>query len=68
MQNPAFLNVAVKVLQDPTFGPKLVDNPVETLKAEGIDPSAEMLSALKGISVEDLKKLAADVQSGQAAM
>jgi hypothetical protein len=60
-------DVAMKVLSDPDFAQKLVNEPEATLRAEGIEPTPEMLDALKGVDVSSVQGLAKDFQDGKAA-
>jgi hypothetical protein len=66
--NANLQNVAVKVLTDAEFAGKLIANPVETLKAEGIEATPEMLDALKDVDVTQLQKLADDFKNSKAAL
>lgn len=56
-----------KVLSDETFASNLVSRPDATLKAAGIEPTSEMLDALKGVDVASLRNLVAAFSDGQAA-
>jgi hypothetical protein len=57
-----------KALSDEAFAAALVKDPGPTLRAAGIEPTAEMLDALQGIDVEAVKKLAAAFGADKAAM
>ena len=57
-----------KILSDEEFAQALVENPEQTLKDNGIDPTIDLLEALDGIDSESLKKLAASFGDNQAAV
>jgi hypothetical protein len=60
--------VATKVLSDRKFAQSLLNDPERVLRQEGIEPTAEMLAALKDISVEEMEKLAAAFNNDDKAM
>jgi hypothetical protein len=60
-------DLAMKVLSDAAFAKKLLSNPEATLRAEGIEPTAEMLDALKGVDEASIMVLAEDFKNGKAA-
>jgi hypothetical protein len=60
-------DIAVKVLSDPEFAKALIANPVDILRAEGVEPTPEMLDALKGVDVGSIQQLAEDFKNGKAA-
>jgi hypothetical protein len=60
-------DLAMKVLSDPSFAQQLLANPEATLRAEGIEPTAEMLDALKGVDAASIMALAEDFKNGKAA-
>jgi hypothetical protein len=60
-------DLAMKVLSDASFAQKLLSNPEATLRAEGIEPTAEMLDALKGVDAASILVLAEDFKNGKAA-
>lgn len=57
-----------KILSDEDFAQALVENPEQTLKDNGIDPTIDLLDALQGVDVEALKGLAASFGDNQAAV
>ena len=57
-----------KILSDEDFAQALAENPEQTLKDNGIDPTIDLLEALKGVDVEALKNLAASFGDNQAAV
>jgi hypothetical protein len=61
-------DIAMKVLSDNAFAEKLLASPEATLRAEGVEPTTEMLDAFKGVSHADLKAMAEDFQNGKAAI
>lgn len=63
----SFQDVAMKVLSDEDFVRRLINEPEATLRAEGIEPTDEMLDALKGVDVAAVQALAKDFQNGKAA-
>lgn len=60
-------DIAMKVLTDAKFAKKLLSAPGGTLRAEGVEPTAEMLEALEGIDEAALRQLAQDFQDGVVA-
>jgi hypothetical protein len=60
--------VATKVLSDRKFAQALLSDPERVLRQEGIEPTAEMLDALKGITVEEMEKLATAFNNDDKAM
>lgn len=57
-----------KILSDEAFAKSLVNNPEQTLRNAGIEPTIDLLEALKGVDFESLKKLAATFDEEQAAL
>lgn len=57
-----------KILSDEDFAQALVENPEQTLKDNGIDPTIDLLEALRGVDVEALKDLAASFGDNKAAV
>jgi len=57
-----------KILSDEDFAKALVENPEQTLKDNGIDPTIDLLEALEGVDIEALKNLAASFGDNQAAI
>ena len=55
-------DVALRVITDSEFAASLLADPESTLRAEGVEPTAEMLDALRGIDAADLRELAQDFQ------
>lgn len=56
-----------KILSDPTFAETLIDSPETTLRGMNIDPTPEILSALNGLDVHSVKRLAAAFGDDKAA-
>lgn len=57
-----------KILSNEDFAQALVENPEQTLRDNGIDPTLDLLDALQGVDVEALKNLAASFGDNQAAV
>jgi len=57
-----------KILSDEKFAEALANNPEEALKEAGIEPTIDLLEALKGVDPESLKKLAGAFGDNQAAV
>jgi len=57
-----------KVLSDDKFAQELVNDPQATLIANGIEPSAQILGALKGIDVASIRRLAKAFGGDKAAI
>jgi hypothetical protein len=61
-------SITEEVLNDPEFCNALVRDPVATLRARGIEPSPEMIEALKAVDGEGLRKLVSAFGQQQAAI
>jgi hypothetical protein len=57
-----------KILSDEKFAEALAKNPEQALKDAGIDPTIDLIEALKGVDAESLKSLAAAFGENQAAV
>jgi hypothetical protein len=57
-----------KVLSDDQFAQELVSDPQATLVANGIEPSPQILGALKGIDVASIRRLAKAFGGDKAAI
>lgn len=62
-----FQGLVGKALSDEAFASALLSNPEKTLREAGIEPTAEMLDALKGVDAAALKRLAAAFSDNKAA-
>jgi hypothetical protein len=51
--------LAIRIISDDAFAEALLTNPTEVLRAEGIEPTAEMVEAINGIDIEELRNLTA---------
>jgi hypothetical protein len=51
--------LAIKIISDDAFAQALLTNPAEVLRAEGIEPTAEMIETINGIDIEELRTLTA---------
>ncbi len=65
--NDAFQRLVGKVLSDPTFCEALVANPEAALRENGVEPTAEILDALKGLDATAVQRLAVVFGKSQAA-
>jgi hypothetical protein len=61
-------NLVGKILSDEKFAEALAKNPEQALKEAGIDPTIDLVEALKGVDAEALKNLAAAFGENQAAI
>jgi hypothetical protein len=57
-----------KVLADASFCEQLVSQPAETLGAMGVNPTPEVISALKGLDPQNLQRLVGAFGKQQAAL
>lgn len=57
-----------KILSDDDFAESLVDDPEKVLRENGIEPTIDLLTALKGVDAKSLKSLAATFGDNQAAL
>jgi hypothetical protein len=57
-----------KILSDEKFAEALAKNPEQALKDVGIDPTIDLIEALKGVDAASLKSLAAAFGKNQAAV
>lgn len=67
MSQTDFQTLVSKVMSDEAFVNALASNPEAALKSAGINPTAEMLDALKGVDASAIKKLAASLGEEKAA-
>jgi hypothetical protein len=65
--NDAFQRLVAKALGDPGFCETLVASPEATLRAEGVEPTAEILDALTGLDAGAVQRLAVVFGKSQAA-
>jgi len=63
----AFNRLVGKALSDPGFCEALVKDPEATLRANGVEPTAEILDALKGLDAAAVQRLAVVFGKSQAA-
>jgi hypothetical protein len=57
-----------KILSDEKFAEALAKNPEQALQEAGIDPTIDLIEALKGVDAASLKSLAAAFGENQAAV
>ena len=68
MSDPfAFQTLVGRALTDEAFVEALVKDPEANLRKAGLEPTPEILGALKGVDVEAIKKLAAAFGEDKAA-
>ncbi len=53
-----FQSLVSKAISDEAFAQALVENPDKALREAGIEPTAEMLDALRGVDAAAIKRLA----------
>ena len=69
MSDAADLQTLVgKILSDEKFAEALAKNPEQALRDAGVDPTIDLIEALKGVDSEALKNLAAAFGENQAAV
>ncbi|GAB4515047.1 MAG: hypothetical protein OHK0046_17980 [Anaerolineae bacterium] len=51
-------DVVMRIMTDTAFAEELLADPETTLRQEGIEPTEDILSVLKGLDVDALKQLA----------
>jgi hypothetical protein len=64
---PDMQQLIAKALNDPAFVKSLIENPAPALQSIGIEPTPELLEAIKGIDAASLQKLAAAFGKDKAA-
>ena len=62
-----FQTLVGKAISDENFAQALVDNPEKALKDAGIQPTPEILEALKGVDAAAIRKLAQAFGDNKAA-
>ena len=67
MAKTDFQTLVGKVMSDDGFAASLASNPAQALKGAGIEPTGELLDALKGVDVASIKKMASSFKEDQAA-
>lgn len=60
--------VAIKIITDDAFAQALLADPDQVLRAEGIVPTPEMIEAINGIDIEELRSLTAAFTDENKAM
>ena len=60
--------IAIRIITDDRFAQKLLANPEQVLRAEGIEPTREMIEAVEGIDIEELRNLTAAFSDESKAM
>lgn len=67
MADSDFDILVTKVLSDDTFAARLASQPEPTLRSAGIEPTGELLDALRGVDMASIKQLATAFQEDRAA-
>lgn len=62
-----FDTLVTKVMSDDSFAASLAAQPEKALRSAGIEPTGEMLDALKGVDVAAIKQLASNFKNNRAA-
>ena len=62
-----FDTLVTKVMSDDSFAASLAARPEQALRSAGIEPTADMLDALKGVDVASIKQLASTFKENRAA-
>ena len=61
-------DVVLKIMTDTHYAQRLLDNPETVLRAEGIEPTPEILEVLQGLDTVELAKIAAKFTNEGIAM
>lgn len=59
--------LVTKVMSDDGFAARLASQPEPTLRSAGIEPTGELLDALRGVDMASIKQLATAFQQDRAA-
>ena len=62
-----FQTLVSRALSDEAFAQTLADNPEKALREAGVEPTPEMLEALKGVDAASIKRLALAFGDNKAA-
>jgi hypothetical protein len=60
--------IAIRIITDDDFAQALLANPEQVLRAEGIEPTPEMIEAVQGIDMAELRNLTAAFTDESKAM
>ena len=60
--------IAIRIITDDQFAQQLLANPEQVLRTEGIEPTQEMIEAVEGIDIEELRNLTAAFSDESKAM
>ncbi len=63
-----FQTIVGRAISDKEFAQTLVENPEQALREAGVEPTPEMVDALKGLDVESVQNLAAAFGEDKAAV
>ncbi len=67
MPQSDFQTLVNKVMSDDAFVQSLASDPAQALKDAGIEPTPEIMDALKGVDVDSIRNLATSFKGDQAA-
>ena len=62
-----FDTLVTTVMADDSFAARLASQPETTLRSAGIEPTGELLDALRGVDMASIKQLATAFQQDRAA-
>ena len=60
--------IAMRIITDDVFAQSLLADPEQVLRAEGIEPTPEMIEVVQSIDMEDLRNLTAAFTDESKAM
>ena len=60
--------IAIRIITDDQFAQRLLASPEQVLRAEGIEPTQEMIEAVEGIDIDELRNLTAAFSDESKAM
>lgn len=60
--------IAIRIITDDAFAQLLLADPEQVLRAEGVEPTPEMLDVIKGIDINELRSLTAAFTDENKAM
>lgn len=63
-----FDRIVQRAVSDEEFAKRLVADPEQALRAEGVEPSPEMIEALRDVDVASVQRLAAAFGENRAAV
>lgn len=60
--------IAIRIITDDAFAQSLLADPEQVLRAEGVEPTPEMLDVINGIDIDELRNLTAAFTDENKAM